>query len=1065
MKPVTLTLQAFASYGEQTSIDFTRPNQNLFLITGDTGAGKSTIFDAIVFALYGETGSEHNRKSGIELQSQYVSNQTKPFVELIFTEGNGAHDERYRVRRVPRHIRPLKRGTGVKEEGETVSLFLPDGSEYAQNLRETNAKLEELIGLTRSQFMQVSMIAQGEFMNFLQAGSDEKKRIFRKLFHTGTYQEIVEELGARRKRCNERLHQVQTACRTAASQIIIPEQHPDFALLREAVNELTSSGEFSVTAMETMTGELEKLNRYWDQACAASESEYEDLREQRDRCRDDVTSAQHLLTLYRQLDHAEQEKAACRSQETAIQQHQKDIVRIRNAYEIQRMYQRYADVQSRVMEMQQEEQRLRRELPALRKAVSSTEVLRVKSEARYHEAEKQFTQIDERVQRALALFERLDQAEQDLQRADHNLKEAQQSRDSLRRKKEQAEQTREDCRVRLEGLQDVDRNLERVLAHDRTLKELLSDGKHAEKLQGALLLEQESARQAEQDYLEASEHFRKSNQLFVEGQTAFLDAQAGLLAREKLHPGQPCPVCGSREHPDPCVLPVDDTLLSREAVEKLQRAAAQAQTEQQKKAKRAGELSERCREKQTHLDEMLQHLHQRILKYRREIPDSLTADKVCELLRRWKQEQEIEIARLQKDAEEAASLQGQLEKILKNQTALLQAYDEANAACSEAETRRAAAEANWKSLEFSRDFDSEDAARQALKAAREALDLSRQQYRSTEDKAQEALLAAEQSGTLLDRCSRVLPELFAEQEQRRHDYETFLRERNMTEMEWKGCIRSFRPEDADQLQDQINAYQRRLAAAEQLYESSRSAINQQPRPDMEQLDDLLKKTEKQLAAAQDRRDRTREDARIDLSISQLLEPNMVERKDILSDYQKLDHLYRSLSGSITGARMDIETYVQRYYLQNILHAANRRFREMSSGQFSFRMYDLDRAGMGKNRGLDLMVYSDVTGKEREVRTLSGGESFMAALSLALGMADQIQSRTAVINLDIMFIDEGFGSLDDHSRSQAIRVLQSMSSGSRLIGIISHVTELKQEMEDQLIVTKDDRGSHVRWQIS
>ena len=123
------------------------------------------------------------------------------------------------------------------------------------------------------------------------------------------------------------------------------------------------------------------------------------------------------------------------------------------------------------------------------------------------------------------------------------------------------------------------------------------------------------------------------------------------------------------------------------------------------------------------------------------------------------------------------------------------------------------------------------------------------------------------------------------------------------------------------------------------------------------------------------------------------------------------------------------------------------------------------AGEGKNHGLDLMVYSTVTGKEREARTLSGGESFMAALSLALGMADQIQESSSSLNLDVMFIDEGFGALDDHSRNQAVKVLKQMAGGSRLIGIISHVTELKQEIEDQLIVTKDEDGSHVKWQIS
>ena len=192
---------------------------------------------------------------------------------------------------------------------------------------------------------------------------------------------------------------------------------------------------------------------------------------------------------------------------------------------------------------------------------------------------------------------------------------------------------------------------------------------------------------------------------------------------------------------------------------------------------------------------------------------------------------------------------------------------------------------------------------------------------------------------------------------------------------------------------------------------------------------------------------------------------MEARGRVMEEHRRLDDLCNLLGGNVSGRRMDIETYVQRYYLERILYAANRRFQEMSAGQFELRMRDINQAGVGKNRGLDLMVYSNVTGKEREVRTLSGGESFMAALSLALGMADQIQESAASVNLDVMFIDEGFGSLDDHSRDKAVRVLQDMANGSKLIGIISHVTELKQEIEDQLIVRKDEEGSHVRWQIS
>ena len=194
-------------------------------------------------------------------------------------------------------------------------------------------------------------------------------------------------------------------------------------------------------------------------------------------------------------------------------------------------------------------------------------------------------------------------------------------------------------------------------------------------------------------------------------------------------------------------------------------------------------------------------------------------------------------------------------------------------------------------------------------------------------------------------------------------------------------------------------------------------------------------------------------------------PKQAEREETAAEYGRISRLFSQLAGRVSGSRMDIETYVQRYYLEQILRSANRRFRELSAGQFELRMVGAGEAGAGKNRGLDLLVYSTVTGKEREVRTLSGGESFLAALSLALGMADQICRSSSVIHLDMMFIDEGFGSLDDHSRAEAVRILRSMAGSERLIGIISHVTELKQEIEDQLVVTRGEDGSSVRWQLS
>lgn len=181
------------------------------------------------------------------------------------------------------------------------------------------------------------------------------------------------------------------------------------------------------------------------------------------------------------------------------------------------------------------------------------------------------------------------------------------------------------------------------------------------------------------------------------------------------------------------------------------------------------------------------------------------------------------------------------------------------------------------------------------------------------------------------------------------------------------------------------------------------------------------------------------------------------------DYTQIHHMSALANGSLSGSvKMDFESYVQRQYFKEIIAHANRRLLEMTSGQFILQCRELsDLKNQGKV-GLDLDVYSLVTEQVRDVKTLSGGESFMAALAMALGLSDVIQNAAGGISLETMFIDEGFGSLDDHAREQAIRVLGELAGDSRLIGIISHVTELKEQLEQQILVKKGGRGSYI-WQ--
>ena len=287
MRPLTLTLQAFGSYGQRTCIDFTRTNQNLFLITGDTGAGKTTIFDAIVFALYGEASSSRNIKNGTELQSQFASAGTEPYVELTFSDGSFEGADVYTVRRIPRHIRPLKRGSGVKDETEKVSLIMPDGTEYPS--KETNKKLLEIVGLSKEQFMQVGMIAQGEFMELLRAKSADKKEIYRRLFNTELYQQIAEELDNRKKEKEKELGYIRTVCQTEASHIVVPDEYVHADEARELIRNITSADRLNVAHMDSLIEILTQLVDYLTAEKAKSDEELGKATKERDEKRDIYT--------------------------------------------------------------------------------------------------------------------------------------------------------------------------------------------------------------------------------------------------------------------------------------------------------------------------------------------------------------------------------------------------------------------------------------------------------------------------------------------------------------------------------------------------------------------------------------------------------------------------------------------------------------------------------------------------------------------------------------------------------------------------------------------------------
>lgn len=1066
MRPLKLKMQAFGSYGRETVIDFKKPEQNLFLITGDTGAGKTTVFDAIVFALYGEASSSLNKKEGVVLQSQYAELNLEPYVELEFMEG----EDQYTVRRVPRHLKTITRGaakgTGTREITGSVALFMPDGTEYPP--KEVNAKLQEITGLTKSQFMQVAMIAQGEFMELLRAKSDDKKKIFRKLFNTEMYEQIANELGNRKRAREKDIAIIKTQCQSEVARLkfFSPKEENESIFgctehLKELKNRI-ADGEITV-----MAELLEALEIY--QACLKKEQKKaeknsEKAAEQRDKRRDEYTEAQQLTRLFQQLKEAEKQLEEYRQMLDSMAEKEVLAGKIADAYELKQVYEFY---NAAVCEVERKQSELKKQKEILPEQIKKEQVTLAEETSMQKEldgAREEFSRVSEKAEKALQLFRQIDQAQKKVSEGEQKLQTAQAQEQTCKQVSEELEKTESSLREQAEQLADAGEKLAVCNGQMTEIKGMKEALKSLATIYGEIKQYGEKENNLKQKYRTVRGNYEKKQEEYQRLRREFLDGQAGFLAAE-LVPGSPCPVCGSTEHPNPCKVKKEHQELSQEIIDDLEKQTDMLRREQETLATEAQSNRNLRETREKDFQEDFEGLQQKMRKNIPELPEKFSPGEAQELLRSWMQKvqengrkYEREVAHLKKNQKEMKEVQEQ--KITSRKRT-----EDAEKLVREAQAAYEGAKAELASYAVTSDFQSREEAVKAREMAFRKKVQWKSRYEEAKEGREKAVRERVHSETLIRKLETELPRYETEAAVRKKACESVAEEKKLTEIQWKKLTEEYSREAAESFRKEVQDFREKQTAAESRAESMQSAIGKRTEPALEEIQRQMELEETGLREAEAVRDQIRSVYKDNQEVYDTLAPKLQERQKLVEEHAKLDHLYRLVSGNVSGSRMDLETYVQRYYLEKILYAANRRFQDMSAGQFELRMYDLEKAGEGKNRGLDLMVYSAVTGKEREVRTLSGGESFMAALALALGMADQIQESSAAVNLDMMFIDEGFGSLDEHSRNQAVKVLLEMAEGSKLIGIISHVTELKQEIEDQLIVTKDETGSHVRWQIS
>lgn len=1071
MKPILLTMQAFGSYGEKTEIDFQKGG-DFFLISGDTGSGKSTIFDAMMFALYGEVstvGINKDKKKNEKLDemlSQFVDVQkTKPYASLIFTAYQHGQEETYTVRRTPRYTRPAKRGDAkLQDERETVELLMPDGSQYPGKLSETNRKIEEIVGLTADQFRKVVMIAQGEFMDFLRAGSKEKTELLRDLLKTDYYYQLSERLKTLAKEKN-------TAAKTQrANMSFFAGRAVTEGLPEEDTQALEAAKGTVITAKELQPEQVDTLAEVLSGVCARLQLQQGELAQQqtaaqkdRDECMKRIEAAKPLMDRFEELESAEKVLQECAAQADEIEKKRGLIGKIRDAWAIEPKYQRMKDAQKALTDAQRELAAKQQELPQLKQTAADAAALHQQMEKAQQDATAHESEVKTKVKDALKTFDALEEAEKALRQAEEADAKANANAESAKKALDDFKKQEDAWRKQEAELQGAEAAYEVCKQQNQQYRDLK---KSLEDLHGNQKDVQEKARQAaaaKDAYASATQKYQREQKAYDDYRLAFLNAQAGLLARE-LAPGKPCPVCGALEHPAPCQLTQENQQLNREQLERRRKAADDAAKAQEEKAKESESAQVKLTERQKAAEEAEKKLVENATNIRENVPMATAAD-VEAMLQAWLPELQSASKSVQAKVKALDDVRKNLEGAKAERDKLEKAASDAQETAKSTAVKKAEAEKTWnlhqEELSGGTYRTREDAVAQRTQA-QEAKQKAEAAASQAAEKERQAQKAETECRARIQQLDAEMPKKQADAEEFNQQYQQTMAEKSLDEAQWRQLAADYDAEEPDRLQKKVSDFDQRKNTAETQCTTAQSAIAGREKPDMAKLEATSKAAESALKEVSDALEAAKhlhlDNARVLNDLREGREP----LANACKEANTAQHLSDVMAGTESGNRMNLETFVQRNYMEKILRDANRRFRDMSNGQFELKLINVEDAGEGKNKGLDLEVYSIVMGKTRSVNTLSGGESFMAALSLALGMADQIQAATAAIHLDVMFIDEGFGSLSDNARNEAVNILKEMAGKQRQIGIISHVSELKDEIENQLIVKKDDRGSHISW---
>lgn len=1017
MRPSRLVMRAFGPFAGEQMLDFDLlSGRSLFLIHGPTGAGKTTILDAICFALYGDTSGDE--REGKQMRSDQAGPGDLTEVTFDFQLG----DQHYRVNRRPEQTRPKKRGQGETIEPAQATLWRrtnataeAEGTMLAGGSTRVTEEVERLLGFRSDQFRQVIMLPQGQFRQFLLADSRERQSILETLFETEFYRRIEDKLKSDAKA-------LEAAIRDARNR-------RDFIF-----------GQAEADSEDALRERREETNR----ALANLQAELENLRDRDRQAQEDLNRARQTVDRINETQEAEAALRELEARKDEFSEKSRALDRARKAATL-------TDLESMRKARAKEAKDAQEKLSDAREALQTAQKTKQKAQ---EDLDRELKREQERREAADELsrlrdmapqVEGLEQAKGALDTATKALTEAKAGRD---RASEKLRQCRENLGQKRQLLEATEKTAAAKEARDATVRQ----AKVAFDQATLLAQVERDMADAATKHAEASARLAKAETAFARDQetlaaqeTAWQEGQAAVLARQ-LVPGVPCPVCGSTEHPSPAVS--ERELPSEAELKKRRTELKKLETERDRLRKEESQLHSTLAAKQAEADSI-----------RRALGD-LSGVEAGVLESRLRQAEE-DLNAAEKADSQLLSLRPETELLEEDETRVQQALEESEQRVSKALEQQAGLQATVTERERNvpQHLRTTGALARAVEEAGKKDEFLRKALESAQRKATQAerdLAGAEASLTAAETAAASAEQNAADQAQR---FAASLREAGFhDEQDYQTAKR-----DAgvmDRLESDIQQYDRSLSAATDRLKRARRASEGLQMPDMASLQATAQQARAELDG------KLGEESTLNGQVAQIdrwlkqLEKISAETRVQEKQYAILGRLAEVASGR-NSAGLTFQRFVLGALLDDVLIAATERLRLMSKGRFHLQRIR-SRTDRRIASGLDLEVYDTYTGTTRPVSTLSGGESFLASLALSLGLADVVQSYAGGIRMETIFVDEGFGSLDPEALDLAFKALTDLQRGGRLVGIVSHVPELKERIDVRLEVASARSGSTARF---